>query len=70
VPNVEIPSKIPPDLMSELQVRAERAARGIVDPETRRVARLRMERMREDFRRTHGEVNVAVELIREGRYGT
>lgn len=68
--NVEIPSTFPPELMSELQERAERAARGIVDPEARRIARLRMDRMREEFRRTHGEVNVAVELIREARDGS
>jgi hypothetical protein len=69
MPNVETSSTIPPELMSELQERAERAARGIVDPEARRIARLRMDRMREEFRRRHGEVNAAVDLIREARYG-
>ena len=58
---------IPPELMAELQERAEQAARGIVDPEARRTARERMDRMREEFRRRHGEVNLAVELIREAR---
>jgi hypothetical protein len=58
---------VPPELMAELQERAERAALGLIDPETRRIARERMDRMREEFRRSHGEVNVAVELIREGR---
>ena len=58
---------IPPELMAELQERAEQAARGIVDPEARRMARERMDRMREEFRRRHGEVNLAVELIREAR---
>ena len=58
---------IPPELMAELQERAEQAARGIVDPEARRIARERMDRMREEFRRRHGEVNLAVELIREAR---
>ena len=28
-----------------------------------------MDRMREEFRRRHGEVNVAVDLIREARDG-
>lgn len=60
---------IPPELMAELQERAERAARGLIDPETRRIARERMDRMREEFRRRHGEVNLAVDLIREARDG-
>jgi hypothetical protein len=60
---------IPPELMAELRERAERAARGVVDPEARRIARERMDRMREEFRRRHGEVNLAVELIREAREG-
>jgi hypothetical protein len=63
------PPTIPPELMAELQERAERAARGHIDPETRRMARERMDRMREEFRRRHGEVNLAVELIREARDG-
>jgi hypothetical protein len=57
------------ELMAELQERAERASQGVVDPEARRMARLRMDRMREMFRRKHGEVNLAVELIREARDG-
>jgi hypothetical protein len=69
MPNVVIPSSIPAELMSELQARAERAARGIIDPEARRIARVRMDRMREEFRRRHGEVNVAVDLIHEARDG-
>ena len=39
MPNVEIPSTIPPALMSELQERAELAARGVIDPEARQAAR-------------------------------
>ena len=70
MPTVETPSKIPRELMSELQERAERAARGIVDSEARRAARARIDRMREDFRRRHGEVVVAVDLIREVRDGS
>jgi hypothetical protein len=62
-------SAIPPELMAELQERAERASRGVVDPDARRIARERMDRMREEFRRRHGEVNLAVELIREAREG-
>jgi hypothetical protein len=58
---------IPRELMVELQERAERAAKGIIDPDARRIARERMDRMREEFRLRHGEVNLAVELIREAR---
>lgn len=61
------PLAISSELMAELQERAERAARGVVDPEARRTARERMDRMREEFRQRHGEVNLAVELIREAR---
>jgi hypothetical protein len=64
---IETPSTIPPEVMAELQHRAERASRRIVDPEARMKARERMDRMREEFRRRHGEVNLAVELIREAR---
>jgi hypothetical protein len=70
MPTTETPSTIPPELMSELQDGAERAARGGIDPETRRLARARMDRMREEFRRRNGEVNVAVDLIREVRDGS
>jgi hypothetical protein len=63
------PPAIPPELMAELQERANRAVRGVVDPEARRIARERMDRMREEFRRRHGEVNLAVDLIREAREG-
>jgi hypothetical protein len=67
VSTVEESPAIPLELMAELQERAERAARGVIDPEARRIARERMDRMREEFRRKHGEVNLAVELIREAR---
>jgi hypothetical protein len=61
---------IPPEVIAELQERAELAARGVFDPEARRIARERMDRMREEFRRKHGEVNLAVKLIHEAREGT
>jgi hypothetical protein len=64
---IEKTSVIPPELMAELQERAERAALGIIDPEARRIARESMDRLREEFRRRHGEVNLAVDLIREAR---
>jgi hypothetical protein len=62
-------ARIPPELMSELQERAGCAGQGLIDPEARRLARARMDRMREEFRRRRGEVNLAVELIRGARDG-
>jgi hypothetical protein len=50
---------IPPALMVEMQERAERAALGVIDPAARREAAQRMDRMREQFRRRHGEVNLS-----------
>ena len=67
MPTIETRSTIPPELMAELHQRAERVVRDIIDPEARMKARERMDRMREEFRRRHGEVNLAVELIREAR---
>jgi hypothetical protein len=58
-------SAILPELVVETQERAGRAAGGLIDPGARRIACERMERMRDEFRRKHSEVNVAVELIRE-----
>jgi hypothetical protein len=58
---------IEPVLMAEMQERADRATKGVRDPEAMRRARLRMDRMREEFRRRHGEDDLAVELIREAR---
>ena len=58
---------IPPELMAELQAAADQAARGVRDPEAMRLACERMDRMREELRVQHGEMNIAVELIRESR---
>jgi hypothetical protein len=65
--SIEETAAIPPELMAEMRERAERAARGVIDRETRRMARERMDRMREGFRWRHGEVDLAIELIREAR---
>jgi len=67
MPTIETSSTIPPELMAEMQERAENAARGVIDPDARQKAAERMDRMREEFRQKHGEVNLAVELIREAR---
>jgi hypothetical protein len=69
MPNIEILSTIPPAMMSELQERAELAARGVIDSQARQTARARMDRMREGFCRRRGELNLAVELSRELRDG-
>jgi hypothetical protein len=58
---------VEPALLAEMQERADRAANGMRDPEAMCRARLRMDRMREEFYRRHGEVELAVELIREAR---
>jgi hypothetical protein len=63
----ETPPAIPPEVMAELQEAADHAARGIRDPEKMRQAAERMDRMREEMRQRVGEVEWAVELIRETR---
>ena len=46
----------------------EHAFRGKpLDPEVRRRVRERAERITEELRRTHGEMSIAVDLIRETR---
>jgi hypothetical protein len=64
---IDKPSAIPPEILAEMQERAERAAKGIRDPEDMRRACERMDRMREELRQKIGETNIAVELIREAR---
>ena len=63
----EKPPAIPSDLLAEMRERADRAAKGIHDPEDARKACERMDRMREEFRQRVGETNIAVGLIREAR---
>ena len=58
---------IAPELMAELQLAADRAAKGIRDPEAARLACERMDRRREENRRKFGEQDVAVQIIRELR---
>lgn len=45
----------------------ENAKRGMRHPEKMRTARERMDAAREEIRRRLGELNVAVELVRESR---
>lgn len=65
--NTITPSVLPADILAELREAAERAARGVRDPEAMRRACDRMDHMREELRQRQGEVTAAVELIRETR---
>ncbi len=54
-------------MLADFEEAARYAASGRRDPEIIRRAAERMDRMREELRQRIGEVNVAVELIRQGR---
>ena len=60
---------IPADLMAELQQAAERAARGIRDPETMRRACADMAQIGKEIREKHGVLDLAVPAIRALRDG-
>jgi transcription initiation factor TFIIIB Brf1 subunit/transcription initiation factor TFIIB len=64
---VEKPSAIPAEDMAELQRAVDNAVNGTRDPEAMARAALEMDQGREEIRRRLGEVNLAVELIREAR---
>ena len=55
------------DLLAELRAATGRAARGVRDPEVMRRACERMDRMREEVRQRAGDLDIPVDLIREGR---
>ncbi len=67
--STEFKSLIPPELLAEMQEVAERAAKGIRDPEAMRKACARMDRMREEIRKKHGILDIGVPAIRELRDG-
>lgn len=58
---------IPSDLMAELQRAAERAAKGVRDPEAMRQACERMDRISEQIRKRHGVLDIGTPAIRELR---
>ncbi len=58
---------IPAAVMAELRAATARAARGVRVLEVMRRACERMDRMRKELRGRYGELDVAVELIREAR---
>lgn len=62
-----LPTAIPPDLLAELQEAAERAAKGVRDPEAMRRASEDMDRVREEIRRRHGVLDIGGPAIRQLR---
>lgn len=60
---------IPPQVMAELQAAADRAAKGVRDPEMMGKACDRMDRLREEIRRQHGILDIGVPSIRALRDG-
>jgi hypothetical protein len=66
--SIDTPStRIPPELMAELQAAADRAAAGVRDPEAMRKAGEEMDRIREEIRRQHGVLDIGGPAIRELR---
>lgn len=61
------PTGIPRGLMPELQEAANRAAKGIRDPEAMRRAREDMDRVREEIRQRHGILDIGGPAIRRLR---
>jgi hypothetical protein len=61
------PPPIPHEDLDKLREAIDRAVKGIGDPDAAREACDEMDRAREEMRRTHGERNLAVDLIRESR---
>lgn len=61
-------STIPPEVMADAQAVIDHLMSGKpLDPETYRRIRERAERITEEIRQKHGELNIAVDLIREIR---
>ena len=61
-------SAIPPEILAELQEVCEAAMRGDpIDPVAAEQAAREMDEGREEIRRRFGELDIAVELIREVR---
>lgn len=60
---------LPPELLAEVEEAADRAARGVRDPEIMRRACESMDRLREEIRRRHGVLDIGVPALRELRDG-
>jgi hypothetical protein len=65
--HVQKNSRIPADLMAELQDAAEKLARGERDLEAAKQSAQRMDRMREENRSLFGVQNIGVDIIRQIR---
>jgi len=63
----ETSSAIPPDLAAALDEALRDAMTGKQDPEAMRQACDEQDRLREELRQQAGELNLAVELVREAR---
>lgn len=57
----------PPEIHAQLEEAIRRAMSGVRDPGAMQMACERMDRMREQLRQKHGEMNIAVDLIRAVR---
>ena len=55
------------ETMARMQEAAEKAAKGIRDPEDMRKAAEEMDKIREEVRRREGVLNIGVDAIRELR---
>ena len=60
-------TSISAESMARLQDAADKAARGVRDPEAMRKACDRMDRLREKIRQQHGLLDIAVPAIRDLR---
>jgi len=61
-------TQVSSDVQADLQALSESLAAGTpIDPELARRVHERAERAREEIRRTHGVLNIGVDLIREIR---
>jgi succinate dehydrogenase/fumarate reductase flavoprotein subunit len=58
---------IPPELLAAMQQAADKAAGCVRDPEDMRQALESLNRLREEIRRRHGLLDIAVPAIRELR---
>jgi hypothetical protein len=61
----ETKTAVPTKLLEQLETAMDNIAKGIRDPKAAAQACKDMDRMREDLRKRVGNLNVAVDLIRE-----
>ena len=64
---IEAPPAIPSEVLASLQEAAERASKGVRDPEAMRLACERMDRMREETFRNHGLLDIGGPAVRQLR---